>query len=288
MKKFINKIILALFAVTAFISCNTDPDNAIYGVLDGKEHGAIIRTLERVSSNFNLFDKSSEWEVIVEAQDEEYGDLLQSIEVYVSFTDNFDDGEDYSKPEVFVASFPASVFTTSANGLPSTGVKSTLGESLTALSLNDGEYTGGDTFNYRMEYVMTDGRTFSSADGSGSLQGSYFSSPYLYQAGLLCIPEIPFPGDYKIVMQDSYGDGWNGASISVVIDGVSTDYTIAGSSGTEIVNIPVGSTTGVFIFKSGAWDSEITFQIYTPSGNLGVSTGPSPVVGEIALNLCQE
>ena len=73
---------------------------------------------------------------------------------------------------------------------------------------------------------MTDGRIFSADDASGSLQGSYFQSPYLYNAGLLCIPETPFPGDYVIDMHDSYGDGWNGASVSVEIDGVTTHYTL--------------------------------------------------------------
>jgi len=84
MKKFINKIILALFAVTAFVSCNTDPDNAIYGVVDGKEHGAIIRTLEITSPTFDVQNLSSFFEIVVEEQDEEYGDLMTNMEVYIS------------------------------------------------------------------------------------------------------------------------------------------------------------------------------------------------------------
>ena len=289
MKKFKNKIILALFALATLVSCDSDPDNAIYDVFDGLEHGAVLRTLDRVSSNFNLFDPSSEWEVIVEAQDEESGDLLSKVDVYVSFTDNQDDGVDNSKSEVLVTSFAASEFTTSDNGYPSTHIKSSLSESVASLGLNDGEYTGGDTFNYRLDYIMTDGRSFSSDDASGSLQGSYFQSPYLYQAGLLCIPETPFPGDYKMDLQDSYGDGWNGASLSVNIDGTETHYTLDdGSSTSHTVNVPEGTNTLVFMFNSGAWDSEVTYQIYTPSENLGISAGPSPIVGEIALNLCKE
>jgi len=265
MKKFINKIILALFAVTAFVSCNTDPDNAIYGVLDGKEHGAIIRTLERISNDFNRDDINSEWKIIVEEQDEEYGDLLTQINVYVSFKDNKDDGTDNSKPEVSLSSFPASEFTTSANGLPSIAISSTLSETAAALGLQTGEYDGGDVFTFRLEVVLTDGRTFSVADGSGSLQGSYFSSPYEYQAGMLCIPAVPYSGIYEMDFQDAYGDGWNGASISVVIDGVTTDYTLDdGSATSHTVNVPVGTMELVFKFNSGAWDSEVTFQIYTP------------------------
>jgi hypothetical protein len=291
MKKIINKIILSFFAIATLMSCDSDPDNTIYDVFDGLTNGAVLRTLERVSSDFNKFDKSSEWEIIVEAQDKESGNLLSEMNVYLSFTDNLDDGNDFSKPEALLTSFPASVFTISANGLPSTNVKSTLGEALTLLGLNDGEYTGGDTFNYRLEYVMTDGRSFSAADGSGSLQGSYFKSPYEYKAGILCTPTSAVPGVYKIDMQDLYGDGWNGASISVVIDGVSTDYTITeeqGSSASHTVIVPDTASTLVFIFNSGDWDEEVVFQIYMPSGTLGIDAGPNPIVGEIILNYCFE
>ena len=106
---------------------------------------------------------------------------------------------------------------------------------------------------------------------------------------MLCIPIVPFSGDYGISMQDSYGDGWNGASIRVTIDGVATDYTIDdGSAGSATVTVPDGTTTLLFEFISGAWDSEVTFIITTPSGAIGIEAGPSPIAGEIALFLCDE
>jgi len=297
MKKFKNKIILAFLAVAALVSCDSDPDNAIYEVYDGLTHGAVLRTLERVNSNFNLFDESSEWEVVIEAQDEESGNLLSKVDVYVSFTDNQDDGVDHSRPEVLVTSFSASDFTTSANNYPSTHIKSTLGETLEALGLLVGEYTGGDTFNYRLVYVMTDGRSFSADDASGSLQGSYFQSPYLYQAGLLCIPDAPFPGDYKFNLYDSYGDGWQGSNVTVTIDNVDTvvaipDYWSTGEGPYKeysmTVNVPDGASTLVFTWNAGDYPGECSYKIYAPSGTLAAADGPNPTKGEIALMLCKE
>lgn len=94
-------------------------------------------------------------------------------------------------------------------------------------------------------------------------------------------------GNWTLKMEDSYGDGWNGAAITAVIDGVSTDHTLAdGLSGTKIVNVPAGSKTLKFLFKSGDWDSEVTFEILAPNGNVAGKGGPTPKVGEIVLNAC--
>jgi hypothetical protein len=280
------KIILIVLAIVTF-SC-TDSDNVIYDVFDGMEHGAIIRTLNRGSQNFNLFDLNSTWDITVETQDEEFGNLLSLMNIYVGYTDNKDDGEDNNKTEILIGTIQASEFTTSANGLPSTYIEYSLNEMVTFLGLSDGQYNGGDIFAIRLELLLTDGRSFSAADGSGSLQGSYFQSPYVYAPGMLCIPLVPFPGDYVIDMQDSWGDGWNGAAIRATIDGVATDYTITGSAGSETATVPSGSTSLTFEFISGDWDGEVTFQIYTPSGALGADLGPTPVPGLIALFLCDE
>ena len=301
MKKIINKILILALTLSTVMSCNSEPDNAIYEVFDGVEHGAILRTLELLGANFNLFDLNSTWGVVVEEQDEEYGGLLASVELYASYNDNKDDGVDNSRAEVLLRSIPASEFTTSANGLPSTTVSTTFGDALNSLNLAAGEYAGGDSFNFRLEVVLTDGRTFSSADASGALQGSYFKSPYAYKAGILCIPDAPIAGDYKIKMQDSYGDGWQGSKITVTIDGVATDYSLpdwwsssdpygpAFYDDQVIVNVPVGTCSLLFEWTSGDYPSECTFQIYGPnSGNIIADLGPSPNEGEIALNLCDE
>lgn len=93
-------------------------------------------------------------------------------------------------------------------------------------------------------------------------------------------------GTWTLDMVDSYGDGWNGASITVEIDGVGTDYTIAGASGSHTVTVPAGSQTLAFFFNSGDWDSEVTFQISGPNGAVVASDGPSPAIGEIPLDAC--
>ncbi len=285
MKKIFNKFLVFFLAVSVF-SCE-DVDNTIYDVLDGVQRGAAIRTLEIVSANYNVFDPGSTFEIVVEEQDDEFGGLLQSINVYATYVDGTDASN--SVPEVQVQSIPVSEMTTSANGLPSTTVRYTLSE---IAALTGANYTGGSRFSYRLEAVLTDGRSFSEADVTGSMQGSFFASPYVYNSTILCIPDNAIAGDYKIDMFDSYGDGWNGAYIEVDMDGTITQVTIDGASGSadsEIVTVPPGTSSLVFSFVGGAWDSEVTFDIYGPnSGQVIASGGPSPADGPISLNLCFE
>ena len=93
-------------------------------------------------------------------------------------------------------------------------------------------------------------------------------------------------GDWVLDMQDSYGDGWNGASLTVEVDGVGTDYTVAASSNQETVTVPGGTTSLKFFFNSGDWDSEITFQVTAPNTVEVYSDGPSPAAGEFYVDAC--
>jgi hypothetical protein len=284
MKKIFNKFLVFFLAVSVF-SCE-DVDNTIYDVLDGVQRGAAIRTLEIVSANYNVFDPGSTFEIVVEEQDDEFGGLLQSINVYASYVDASDASN--SVAEVQVQSIPVSEMTTSANGLPSTTVRYTLAEIAAVTGAN---YTGGSRFSYRLEAVLTDGRTFSEADVTGSLQGSFFSSPYVYNSSILCIPDNAIAGDYKIDMQDSYGDGWNGGAIEVNIDGVKSTVTISGAQGaanSETITVPAGTSTLEFVYISGDWDSEVSFQIYGPNSGRVIANATSGVAGPISLNLCFE
>ena len=85
--------------------------------------------------------------------------------------------------------------------------------------------------------------------------------------------------DYVVDMQDSYGDGWNGASIDMSINGVvMTSFTVTAADGAAATG-SYSTYTGdnvEFYFNSGTWDTEITFQITAPDGSSVGSYGPYP------------
>ncbi len=253
-------------------------------VIDNFTVGAVLRTRNQQGSPYNAFVPGSVWTVTVEEQDEQFGGLLESVDLYISFTDNQDDPNDSSVPEQLLATFAASEFGTSSRGLPELTFTTTLQESATAVGIGTG-YSGGDVFSYRFVVNLTDGRSFTNTDANnGVLGGSYFSSPYKYDVTVACIPVGPVPGTYTLDMQDSFGDGWNGASIRVTVDGVATDYTITpaqGASNSESITIPATATTWSWEYVSGDWDSEVTYQLYAPNGKLAYADGPNPVIGDI-------
>lgn len=155
------------------------------------------------------------------------------------------------------------------------------------VSLNP--FVDGDAFT--LDWVMTtaDGRVFDSWSPSActELPGSNCEYAFILECGQNFVDPR---GVYTIDMVDSYGDGWNGASIDVVVDGsVQESVTItSGSSGQAVVNVAAGATSLSFVWNKGSWDSEATFVITSEHGNKLVTGGPSQTPGAITLNLCLE
>jgi len=286
MKKQINKIVLLLLSVIVISSCETE-DKAIDQVFAGVEYGAVLRKLEITSGSYNLSDLNSAFSVIVEEQDEEYGALLSEVDVYVSKGGN----------EAMVSTVPASAFTIGEKGLPVTEISVTLGQALDALGLGS-NYGVGDIFGIRLSLKLTDGREFSAAYASGSLQGSYFSSPFFYTSAILCTPK---PGDYVVDMQDSYGDGWQGDGIKVTFDGgprsgeiVFIDMLSSYSGGpaccgwtssSETLNVPVGTQGFAWEYTGDSYPGEVSFQIYAPDNSLLLSAA-NPAPGSLTILNC--
>ena len=264
MKKIINKIALIILVFT-LINCSKDPDNPIYEVFDDLEHGAVLRTLGITSPTFDVVDLSSYFELIIEEQDEGFGDLLSQVEVFVNAE---------GATESLVKTIPASEFVTSANGLPSTTIRITLQDALAALGLPVDGVACGDLMQVRLKVDLTDGRSFTDSDGSGSLQGSYFKSPYLYNVNVVAnLPsDTLYTGQYMLetVTPGIYG-------VSDYADGI---YTIEAVSNTirmikEVTTFPAfggfGPVDVQFDFVCG--------EINVPSGqSVGAGcTGGNPI-----------
>lgn len=293
MKKYINKFAVLLLVLFMMQSCSTD-DKTVDGVLEGVTNGAVLRTISSTNT-FNFFDPNDlrfVFDIALEEQDAQNGNLISEIRLYQSFTDNLDDGTDNSKPEVLILTETGAGLTVSDFDLPRLDFSSTLAEALAINGLNAGEFNGGDVFSFRFELELTDGRIFSNNNIGGTVSGgSFFSSPFIYNVGLKCIPVTPFAGAYTLDLVDEFGDGWDGAFITVTIDGVSTDYTAEGGGTTHVVTVPAGTTDLVFTYTAGSFESEHTYTIdydaLDGSDPLeAAADGPSPTVGEIFLNIC--
>ena len=62
-------------------------------------------------------------------------------------------------------------------------------------------------------------------------------------------------------MQDVWGDGWNGATIVVSIDG------------NETITVPAGTTRFLITYNPGDWEGENTYTLKDPGGNIIIQDG---------------
>lgn len=279
------KKIAVIGLVLLTFSCNK-PDNTINYVLDNFTNGAILRTISS-SGEFNFYaPNESIFNLTIEEHDIQKGALMKNVEVFLSFNQG---------TEINYKTLSPSEFQKGPTGLPRTDLAISLAEASSKLGISSNQYSGGDIIDIRLKLNLTDGRSFSTENVTGSLTGSYFKSPYKYSKIIKCIPLGAIAGIYTINMLDSYGDGWNGATLSVTVDGVKQIFTVSedqGATNTEVVTIPESASTMSIEFSKGDWDSEVSYTInYTKLDGSGaqvaIGDGPSPAVGEKTLSICQ-
>jgi hypothetical protein len=172
----------------------------------------------------------------------------------------------------------------------------TLAQLASAVGVPISDMGGGDSFVITYEYridsnnsgnillVTTPGNDYC---GGSTNEGEFCTMRVDIVCQLAEVVTDPFPGDYVVDMVDSYGDGWNGATIEATLDGAVTVLTVEGGTGGPVnFNVPAGSSSLGFVFTSGDWDSEITWEISDPAGNSMATGGPSPPIGPITLSVC--
>ena len=291
----INYKIFTVLALTSlmFTSCD-EGDAVVDDVTAGTERGAILRTVNVTSNELPIGVSDGFFGVELEVQDSENGNLVSSIEVFANFRDETpDNGKGATTPEAMVESISPSTFTTGEFGLPRLNYEITLPALLSATGVAESDIDGGDQFRVRFELVLSDGRRFSFDQNSGTLTGSYFSSPFLYSATIVCPPTPPSAGDWTFDMVDAYGDSWNGAFLTVTLDGTEHIFAVDGTETTdsfEILTVPVGSEVISIQFTSGPWDGEIEFTITAANGNVILSqeayAATTPAPGVELINYC--
>lgn len=154
-----------------------------------------------------------------------------------------------------------------------------------------------DAITIRWEYTTDDGRVFST--WAPSVCTEFPGANCEVAIAVVCASEIFAPvGDWKFDLQDTYGDGWQGGYISVLVNGteahkvfINSQYD-AGSVApynavTKTISIPDGTTSLKFVWSDDDYNSECVFKITSPKGNV-VANVSTPSAGPIKLNLCLE
>lgn len=223
----IKKLLFIALTGCLLFSCDDD-DKVTEIVQDEVETGAVLRTIEILENSIPIAIENGETaiagsarlSVILEEQDEFEGDLLESVDVYTSFSDGSPDTGDTSMAiteEVFLGNIPADLFTDGPFGLPRIEFTLEATELISAVNLTPNALFGGDTFTTRFALNLTDGRTFSVDNAGGIITGGFFNSPFQYSTPVVCnLDADSFVGDYLIEEITPYVDGPTFADGTVV------------------------------------------------------------------------
>lgn len=86
---------------------------------------------------------------------------------------------------------------------------------------------------------------------------------------------------YILNMHDSYGDGWNGGSVKVYINGT-LNGTYLANNYLSVVSFQVctGDTLEL-VYTAGAYENENSYQLYDAAWNLLFDDGPDPLTGNV-------
>lgn len=225
--KNIFKYFFVVALLIGFASCEEDDgdENITVAVQDAVERGAVLRTISVLSNEFPIGDTEALFSIEIEEQDIEGGDLLESVDVYITYADGSeDDGNSVGgiTDEVFVRNITASEFTDGPFGLPRFTLTISFAEMLALVNLTDDQTFGGDTFTTRLSLNLTDGRVFSTDNAGGIITGGFFNSPFQYITPVVCpVEEEEFVGDYTIVNDSAGVLGFNvfeeGATVTMYI-----------------------------------------------------------------------
>lgn len=261
--KNINKFIicLVLFAM-AFVSCDRDEDKNPFPEPNQED-------------NIAPYMRVKDFQTVVPVPDLATG----------SFEANFNTPRDnVSSYDLAVSHEPAGGTATDAVTVMSlttfpSDVEIPYTELAAAVGVSIDDIGGGDIFRFLGTVTSsTTGEAFTIENYSASITGQ----PEQLQAFnffvlVKCaqISDATVGGTWTLDLTDLYGDGWDGAFITFEINGVTTDYTIAGGSAASFdIDVPDGAEL-VISYTSGAFEEEHVFSITSPDGPYG-DYGPNP------------
>lgn len=85
--------------------------------------------------------------------------------------------------------------------------------------------------------------------------------------------------EYTVVMNDSYGDGWNGGHLEVIVNGIFLETIAAIDQGSNYIIEVCNGDEIQFEYFGDMYENENTWFLVGGAGNLIASYGPEPTVG---------
>ena len=81
-------------------------------------------------------------------------------------------------------------------------------------------------------------------------------------------------------MDDDFGDGWNGAQLTVTVNATSNNYTCVGDQTIQPILVTAGDVI-TLNYAPGTFENEVSYILYDDQGNIVFQAGPDPPVGPV-------
>ncbi len=86
---------------------------------------------------------------------------------------------------------------------------------------------------------------------------------------------------YRLLMHDSYGDGWNGATLQVFINNnLEGTYSASNFSSMASISLCSGDSLNL-VYTAGIYESENSYELQDSSWNMVFQDGPTPTTGTV-------
>ncbi|MDC6366516.1 MULTISPECIES: hypothetical protein [Flavobacteriaceae] len=263
-----------VLAITIFSCEDGDKNN-----FDDFENGGFVRLATAFPTvlSINTLEEIANFSIpaTFEAPDENVASY--SLQVFATISGTATDTVSFGNE---INSFPTTINITATDVASALGIEISdigFGDTFTFLgtAVNDkGTVYGPErlSFNTETKEISGGNNTNDLFDEQGYRQAFNFGF------AIPCPPEAgEIDGDWIIDMQDLYGDGWDGAFVTVTIDGVGTNYTVnEGSAANHVVTVPAGTQTLVFSYTPGSYEEEHVYTVEKPDGTVLGPFGPNP------------
>lgn len=183
-------------SVCFMFSCSED-EKAIEIATDNREIGAYVRTIQTFNADYAVGMSDDIFSIEIETHDEEDGQLLDEIEVYLSFK-TF---EQTPSAEILFQTLESGIFEIGEFGKPRTIISISFGEAAQSLGLQVDDIQCKDQFDVRLNYKLIDGRSFTTGQSSSKILAAddFWSSPFCYTINVVePVSEELFTGVYTI------------------------------------------------------------------------------------------
>jgi|GEM_PF-295844 len=87
--------------------------------------------------------------------------------------------------------------------------------------------------------------------------------------------------DHILQMSDTYGDGWNGGAVEVLVNGNSIGTFAAEGTGSSATFTVCNGDALALIYTPQDWEEENRYVLYDQWGNIIFADGPTPATGEV-------